>query len=155
MRFDLRTVDDAKKFLIDWLEVNNLSLTEYILLNSDGIDVDDFCQEHKIDLNELEIHNLTYIASHVTTSSDELETIKTYGLMDLKLALSSPTPLKEFLAEHVIEFDIVSKTMKLGTEVFDVSYKRKNFIDRDSLEGKLNRIAHKLFYDSQISSFFQ
>ncbi|MCL9660632.1 hypothetical protein L2089_08045 [Paenibacillus hunanensis] len=146
MIFDLRTVEGTKKFIIDWLGIDNDSLMRYALLNCNEIDVDNFCEEHGIDLNNISIDDLTYVASHVTTCSDELQSIRNYGLVDLKLTLSLPTPLKKFLKEHGIEFDIETKTMKVCGETFDVSYKKKNNLDRDSLEGKLHKIARKLFY---------
>lgn len=153
MMFDLRTVEGTKKFIIDWLGIHNDSLMKYVLLNCNEINVDNFCEEYEIDLDNIGIEDLTYIASHVTTCSDELESIQNYGLLDLKLTLSLPTPLQKFLKEHGVEFDIEKKTMKIYTETFDISYKKKNHFNEDSLEGELQDIARRLFYDSQISAF--
>ncbi|NBI05752.1 hypothetical protein [Senegalia massiliensis] len=156
MRFDLRNVEGTKKFLHDWVGVDEISIISYIIDNSEDIDIDDFCERYNISLDDLEIDNITYVASHVTTCLDGLETIKKYGIMDLTSVLSYPTPLNIFLQNHGIEFDIDKRIMKVGNKSYDVSYNtnsNKSFLDRRSLEGRLNSIGHKLYYDNQLSAF--
>lgn len=156
MQFDLRTVVGAKKFLLDWLGIDDKSLMNYLMYNNQEINVDDFCEQLGINLDDYEINNITYVASHVTTCIDDLESIREYGLMDLTSVLTLPTPLNNFLRSHGIEFDVENRTMKVEGNSYDVSYNKdsqSNFIDRESLTGRLNAIAHKLYYDNQISSF--
>ncbi|MUG46314.1 hypothetical protein [Paenibacillus woosongensis] len=156
MRFDLRTIDGTKKFLIDWLGVDENILMNYVICNCNEIDVNDFCEVHGINLNEVETDHLTYVASHVTTCTDELESIKKHGLMNLQLALTLSTPLNIYLRSHGIEFDIGNQIMRVGSESYDVSYNSDSyngFLDSESFKSKLKDIGHKLFYDNQISAF--
>jgi hypothetical protein len=157
VKFDLRTVVGAKKFLFDWLGIDDISVMNYLKCNNQGIDVDDFCEQLGVSLNEYEVNNITYVASHVTTCIDDLGSIKEYGLMDLTSVLTLPTPLKQFLRSYGIEFDVKNGIMKVEDKSYDVSYNKDSqngFIDRESLIGRLKAIGHKLYFDNQISSFF-
>ncbi len=157
MRFDLRTIEGTKKFLFDWLGIDEKTIINYIIDKGEEVDADDFCEQNNIFLDKFEINDITYIASHVTTCLDGLEAIKKFGLMDLTSILTNETSLKEFLKSYGIEFDIENRIMKIENKSYDVSYdtdSRKGFIDRGSFEAKLDSIGHKLYYDNQVSAFF-
>lgn len=157
IRFDLRDVTGSLKFLEEWLGVSKKSIMDYIVNSQSNIDVDDFLEIGSIDIDSLDIENISYIASHVTTTIDNLAFMKSNGLMDLATLLTLDSPLSKYLASHNLVFDITNKRLLCNETEYDIDYYREGkskFIDRESIEGRVDSIAHKVCYDNQISAFF-
>lgn len=155
--FDLRNKEGAIKFLIDWLEVDKDSIENFLICSNSNFEVDDFLQFCEIDLSVKSIDNIKYIASHVTTTVDNLEFMKSNGLMDLATLLSIESPLKQFLSSNGLVFNIEKKQLYYNGFNYDIDYYRNDkseHFERGSLEEKIDRIAHKICYDNQISAFF-
>ena len=89
------------------LDVNE---TKKYLLNVDFVHTSYSKMAADLKLNLLKSTNECEIyCKHLTTCSDDLESIKRYGLLRLDEVLVADTPLKRFLAEYNIQIDPVKK----------------------------------------------
>lgn len=157
MRFDLRNADKAMKFVSEFTKIDESMIIELISKSPSGIDADDYIKHFKIDLDSLQIEDVRYIVSHVTTSIDNLEFMKNNGLMDLATLLSLESPLSSYLKRFDVSFEIENKLMFFKNQCFNVDYYREGkdkYISRESHEGRIDSVAHKICYDNQISAFF-
>lgn len=156
-KFDIRNATYAKRFLEEWLDINEDSIINYIAESRTGTDANEFCDINKIEIESKSVEKIRYVASHVTTTIDNLEYHKNNGLMDLASLLSSDSPMSQYLLSFGLNFDIENKELQYNDTVYNIDYYRDDkskFFDRDSLEGKIDSIAHKVCYDNQISAFF-
>lgn len=106
LRFDIRTAISAQEFLTKWLNLESNQIMSYILENSTGVNVDGFVGLFKIDIDSLNVNYIKYIVSHVTTTIDNFDYMKQYGLLDLATLLRMDSPLNRYLKNQGIEFDI-------------------------------------------------
>jgi len=71
-----------------------------------------------VGLDEIDISNLELHCKHITTQIDDCESLRRYGLLTLQKALEFDTPLKCFLQERGIVFNI--ETRKVAYKGKDV-----------------------------------
>lgn len=85
-------------------------------VENDEIDKDSivgsFLQFFDIDPALIEVSNITVTCKHITTNNDELESLKKYGLVDLKVNLSENTEINKFLYEQGICIDVKNRIFK-------------------------------------------
>lgn len=96
------------KSMCDCFELDELDVIEYLLRFSEPSFLE-FIKNFKLDLFKYDSSNVFIRCRHITTSNENLKTFREYGLLNLKQVLTSDTPLKLFLKNNDIEFDIESK----------------------------------------------
>lgn len=80
----------------------------------------DFIKEFKIDLPSVDIKSTKIKCKHLTTSFDNLESIKRYGLLPLNKVLQLDTTLNRFLKENEIEINVEEKTLKYKNIIIEL-----------------------------------
>lgn len=154
MLFDIRTPDTAYYFLQEFLGVPFQDfIREYIIeCNSD---FDEFWNRWVDRVQNINIDDLEYIALHVTSNNDNCLEIKTNGIKNLQLVLSEATNLKALLLAHGIRFDIEKKLLYADQRVIDIDYEKyRGQYGLSPIEKKIERVAHKIYYDYQVNAFF-
>lgn len=109
--FNITSFEGSLHFLIDYLEIDAKSVIEYVKSDDNEIDVDDFIDLFNISLDKLEHENIEAVALHVPSNDDDCKSIKSIGLLNLQQALTMNTPIKKYLSEFQIEFDVSNKLM--------------------------------------------
>ena len=150
--FDITNYNSAICFLEEYLNVEKNRIERYISQNNSGYDVNTFLEGLDINLREYDINNMEAVVLQVTTNPDNNGSIKRYGLLNLQQTLSLDTPLKRYLQQGGIRFDISNNIMWVQDKKIDIKYSIRDFEDK-SKEEKINNIAHKIYYDYQINGF--
>ena len=151
--FDLRTVDGAYKFLLDFL---GMSLQEYFkewVINSDS-DIDKFWERNGKRTTNIELKDIRILAFHVVGSVDGCEEIRLHGLKNLKKVLAENTQLNRILKSYKLVFDIDKQLMVYKGEEYSIDYdwyKRNSPLT--SFGEHLKAIAHRIYYDYCINGF--
>lgn len=153
MLFDLRTHKSAIEFLSQFTSIEENDIFRYLLEKKFNLVNVDFINDFNIDIDEISVENVTYVVSHVTSSNDELNSIKSLGIRNLQEVLSVDTPLSKFLRGNDIHFDIANKKMMCKGISYDIDFKTGQYYEHNSLNEKLNSIGHKIYYDFQTSGF--
>ncbi|NBJ03417.1 hypothetical protein D3Z62_25840 [Lachnospiraceae bacterium] len=65
-----------------------------------------FLEHYPIQLDMIDISDIELHCKHITTSFDRMESFKKYGFLTLNKTLSQETPLKKFLSDRGISFDL-------------------------------------------------
>lgn len=152
--FDITSYEQSLKFLTDYLTVEPKRVIAYVEeSNKDDYDVDDFIETFKISLDELEIENIDAAVFHVTSNNDNCNSIKMTGLLNLQQALTMNTPLKKYLRNFRIEFDVSNKIMWVKGKQFDITYNSSSWPSNER-EERLENVARKVYFDHQINGFF-
>lgn len=98
----------ALKSMCDYFELDELEVIEYLLRFTEPSFLE-FIKNFKLDLFKYDSSNVLIKCRHITTSNENLKTFRKYGLLNLKQVLTIDTPLKLFLKDNDIEFDIEYK----------------------------------------------
>lgn len=155
--FDISTKTSALKFLSDFSKVHKNSILNFVKENTVKIDICidstkvnpmSFFDKFDLKKSDLNIENVLLCAIHYTSNDDENKSIKKLGLRDLQYTLSHNTPLRNFLKEFNVEFDIENKYMYVNGKKYNIEYKKYELSD------PVNHIARKIYYDNQLSCFF-
>lgn len=86
---------------------------------------------------------------------DECAEIKASGVKNLQKVLSEKNKLTTLLSKYGVEFDVDNKILIAGNKIIDIDYnKYRGRFEFSSYEKKIERVAHKIFYDFQINGFF-
>lgn len=152
--FDITTPNLAYSFLVDTLNFRPDDLIiEYIVECNKDLDL--FWERNKNRLDGLDIHDLRFVAFHITGSLDNCREIKMNGIRNLQYVLSHNTLLSKMLEKGGICFDVENRVMVIdGIEYnIDYDYYRNNPI-RSTEEAHLKSVAHRLYYDHCIDGFF-
>lgn len=96
--------------MCDYFELNELSVRDY-LCELKECDFLEFIKKFKVDLFKYDSSKAFIRCRHMTTSNENLKSFKKYGLLNLKEVLTLDTPLKSFLKENYIEFDVDNKSI--------------------------------------------
>lgn len=153
--FNITTHEKAKEFLSSFLNIASEKIDDYILNNTKDYDVDNFLETYNIDLQKIHIENMQLTVQHVTTNDDKCGSLEKFGLLNLQQSLTMETTLKKYLDRFNIHFDISNKWIFCNGTKIDIPYK-SNDINHpsDSQKHRICRVAHKIYYDYQISGFF-
>lgn len=141
---DCRNFETTLKSLQEILGGEEQAITKYIASHKDNVDIHEF-------LDEIGVQNpiITHvIIQHLTTSFDECESIKKYGLVNTKKALELDTSLNRFLKENDIYFDFSNNNVKLFFKNQEIK-----LVKNDSLNK--NYTLNKLTKDFQINGFLK
>lgn len=153
MNFDLRTYESALNFLTEFTSVSESEIILHLLDVKFDMGEAKFCDVFRVDLDRLSVLDVKYIVSHVTTTNDNLKSIKQYGLRNLQEVLNSDTPLKNFLKTQGFLVDIGNRILRYGGKEFSIQCGGRDTIDRHSVEYALHSIGLKIYNDHQISAF--
>jgi hypothetical protein len=149
--FNITSFEGSLQFLKDYLEIDPKSVIEYVKSDDNDVDVDGFIDIFNISLDKLEHENIEAVALHITSNNDDCKSIKSTGLLNLQQALTMNTPIKKYLREFQIEFDVSNKLMWVKGNQFDITYNSSWSDDKDE---RLDSVARKVYFDHQINSFF-
>ncbi|MBU3135035.1 hypothetical protein KPL39_02010 [Clostridium gasigenes] len=141
---DCRNLETTLKSLEEILGLESEKITEYIENHKGSVDVEEFLDEIGIE-NPIISH---IIIQHLTTASDECESIKKYGIVNTKKVLEWETSLNRFLKENDIYFDFTNDNVKLFFKNKEVKLVKHDSFNR-------NLTLHKLTKDFQINGFLK
>lgn len=157
IQFDISTRTSALKFLSEFSKVHKANILNFVDKNIVQLDIctdyakinaRNFCKEFNLKKSDLSTENILLCAIHYTSNYDENKSIKNFGLRDLQYTLSHNTPLRNFLKEFNIEFDIMNKFMYADGKKYNIEYTRYEQSD------PVTHIARKIYHDNQLSCFF-
>ena len=158
MNYDITSASDAINTISLLTGVRKIDIQSFIAKNiiSDGCFHDgtsmtgkNFNKEYGLSTASRHVDEICFCGVHYTSNDDENVAIQNFGLRDLQFSLSADTPLKRFLSEHDIHFNVEAKTMAIGTKIFDISYHRGSF----DIDNPISYIARKVYYDNALSCF--
>jgi hypothetical protein len=153
MDFDLRTCDAAYYFVLDFM---GMTLDEYIterIINCEN-DFETFWSRNIERIKSVDISGLRLMAFHVVGSLDGCREIKETGLMNLQTILTEDTTLKKLLERAGVTFDITNKQVNCNGKSYDIDYEKyKNHNFLTGIDEKLDRVAHRVYYDFCVNGF--
>lgn len=154
MLFDIRTPDSAFEFILEFFEITGKEfINQYIIECNSSID--EFIYKHLDYIDSKDINSLKYTAFHVTSNWNECSEIKTDGIKNLQKVLSEQSQLRALLLSYGVEFDITKKNLIATKKIIDIDYdKYCGQYGLSSYEKKIERVAHKIYYDYQVNGFF-
>lgn len=154
MIYDIRNSELAIETLINLTNVpkdvwinsfRDVKKTDYVQI------VEWLINEYRI--KELNCDDIDFIFSHITTSNNACESIKKYGLLDLRESyLLKDSELRKMLDSNGIEIDIENKLLKYKNNTFDINFE----IDcpsSDIVERLAWKIGYKFYFDYNICGF--
>lgn len=154
MLFDIRTHASAINFLQEFLQTDFASI-EYEYIVEDNLDFNIFWAKWLDQISSISIDEIKYLAFHVTSSSNDCLEIKSNGIKNLQSVLSEKTNLKSKLQEYGVRFDIENKLLFYRQQEINIDYdKYKGHFDLSPFEKRIERVAHKIYYDFQVDAFF-
>lgn len=151
--FDITSEESSRNFLKDFLSIDDEQMSDYVETAHEGVDVDEFIERVNLDLEELDVDKILLSVLHITTSNDECRSIKEIGLLNLQQALTMETPLRNFLRDYNVQFDIYNNLMCVGDRFHEIKYD-SSFYETETFKGKMNNVARKIYFDYQINGFF-
>ena len=153
MIFDIRTPDSAFSFVLEFLQISSRDfINNYFVVCSGDFEV--FCETYSHAIFKNNFENIDILAFHITSNDDNCSEIQTHGLRNLQYVLTEPTKINKLLKTQNIIFDIGNKTLYIGNNAFSIDYDR--YLAKDDLnhqENLIKKIAHKVFFDYQVSCF--
>lgn len=157
MIYDIRTKEKAIMTIEDitgipWYEwVKNTNRLRDYYYEDEFIDI--ILQEHNARLPDF--NQVSFVFSHITTSSNACDSIKTSGLLDLcDTYRNSQSELRRFLDSHNIFIDIDRGILKYYDKEYDVSFNRNAPSPRsNTIEERAWCIGRKLYFDFTICGF--
>jgi hypothetical protein len=151
--FDMNELGSSIKSLEKLTNINGREIFKYIVEKKGEYGVSDFLETFSIDEEMLQSKELELVSLHVTTTFDELISVKNFGLINLQQVITLNTPLHRYLKEKDIFIDIAKKEIQHKEHTIDIS-KEWNGLNGEGYEKQLNWVIYKLFIDNQISAFF-
>lgn len=152
--FDITNPDTAYEWLYSILDIKQGDLIEDYILKCNN-DIDMFFKAHIEEIERIDLNKLELVAIHVTSNDDNCRSLKKHGLRNLKLVLSGKTEMSRFLSAEQIQFDIERKQMFIQGKEYNIDYQKYlNMAHKSKEEDRLERIAHKIYFDYQVNGFF-
>ena len=152
MDFDLRTCNSAFDFILDLLQMKSNEYVEELIMNS-GNDFEVFWERNIDRIAKVNVHDIKVMAFHVLGSLDQCEEIKKNGLKICRWFFLR-IQFSRLLKKAGIAFDIHEKTVSYNGNLYDIDYEHyseQHFLTET--EEKLDRIAHRVFYDFCVNGF--
>lgn len=153
MYYDITNPNASYDWLLEALQLEDYQLGEmYVEECQRKFKI--FYERYQDIIEKIDIANLEIVAFQVTSSSDECNDIRKYGLHNLQWVLNNDTGLNRCLKESGIIFDIENKLMYIENTDYNIDY--ESFDDPDMLsdeEEVLEKIGHKVYFDFQINAF--
>lgn len=111
--FNFFNRDDTLKALSEHFNLSKGDVKQFVVLNAENDNSAlDFINQFNINLIDTYVSNVYLTCKHVTTAHDNLESIKKYGLLSLKDALTVDSLLRQFLTDNQIVIDVENKFLK-------------------------------------------
>lgn len=151
--FDITEFESSIKSLEKLTNIDGREIFNYILEKKDQYDVNNFLERFDIDKEILLSKELELVSLHVTTTFDDLATVKQFGLVDLQQVVTLDTPFHHYLKKKDIFIDVEKKEIHHKGHTVDIS-KEWTGLHGYGHEKHLNWVIYKLFIDNQVSAFF-
>ncbi|WRP05651.1 hypothetical protein U9J35_17270 [Rossellomorea aquimaris] len=151
--FDMTGFESSIKSLEKLTNIDARKIFKYISERKEKYDVGDFLGTFNIREETLLSKELELVSLHVTTTFDDLATVKEFGLINLQQAVTLDTPFRRYLKEKEIFVDVEKKEIHHKGNIIDIS-KEWDGLHGDGYEKQLNWVVYKLFIDNQVSAFF-
>ena len=112
---------DVSKTLSDYFHIPADKIFEFLGSHyQENSAVREFIEYFQIDLNCSYYDDIFIACRHATTSFDNLQYVKKFGMLSLCELLSTKSPLSEFLRENLIRIDVESKMLYYNDEPHDI-----------------------------------
>lgn len=153
MDFDLRTCDSAYYFVLNFMNMTpDEYLTELIIECENSFER--FWERNIDKISDVDISDLRIMAFHVVGALDNCKDIRENGLMNLQEVLKRDTIISRMLSNYGIIFDVENRILNCNDKKYDIDYEKyrgRHFLSE--LDEKLDRIAHRLYYDYCVNGF--
>lgn len=154
MIYDLRTINSSLDFLSEVLSTNRNTIYQEIEKQPDYIHLSKFIDILNTRLIYTKLDSLRLVISHVTTTIDDNKFLFENGLINLQNILTYDSPLKNFLINFNIHFDIKNKAIIYNNELFSIDRNDYNgYVGCNNKDAYLKEIARKIYNDHQITAF--
>ncbi len=156
MILDMTSPDSAFDAILDFFELTGSDFIKKYYIDCHG-DVECFIETYIDRLQALNIEDIHLAVLHVTSNDNKCDDICKQGLNNLQYVLSEDTSLNRFLFQHNVQFDVNMRTLRVGSQQFNIDYnyyQNKDDYDLTLLEKRLKEIGRKLYFDYQINGFF-
>lgn len=153
MNYDLRTCDSAYYFLLNFMDMTpDEYITELVIECENNFER--FWERNIDRISSIDISDLRIMAFHVVGALDKCKEIRENGLMNLQEVLKRDTVISRALDHYGIFFDIENRILHYNDEKYDIDYEKyRNRHFLSGLDEKLNRIAHRVYYDYCVNGF--
>ncbi len=155
MTFDIRTIENARKTLTSLTGVS-LDIWNENLYRTKDYKYDDYFVKDIINTYgkmPSSYKDFEFVYLHVTTSANECETFKKYGILDLKNSYNcKDTELRVFLDENGVYIDIENCTLTYKGQIYNISYS-SSVPKQWTKEYSCWRIGRKFYYDYTTCGF--
>lgn len=153
MDYDLRTCDSAYYFILNFMDMTpDEYLTELIIECENSFER--FWERNINRISDVDISDLRIMAFHVVGALDDCKDIRENGLMNLQEVLKRDTVISRTLSNYGIIFDIENRILHCNGKKYDIDYEKyrgRHFLS--GLDEKLDRIAHRVYYDYCVNGF--
>lgn len=154
--YDIRSSANACKTLVGLSGVDISTWEQFVGHESEYRYTDDLVEDVIKRFGHLPRTYLdfNFVYFHVTTSANECEAIKKYGILDLQQAyLCDESELRVFLDRHGIIINIEDALLTYNGKVFDISYNAGNCPRTGTQEYLCWSIGRKFYYDFTTCGF--
>lgn len=152
--FDIRTPDSAFEFIQDFFKITGSEFIDKYIIECNH-SIDEFWDKHLEYIDSVDIDSLKYKVLHITSNWNECSEIKSSGIKNLQKVLSEQNELSSLLLKYGIRFDVDNKVLIVQNKTINIDYdKYRGKYGLSSYEKKIERVAHKIYYDFQVNGFF-
>ncbi|QSB09305.1 hypothetical protein [Lysinibacillus fusiformis] len=149
MIFDMTDYNSNIKSLVDFLDLTEEEISDFVLESTDVIE---FLEAFNIEDEKLLEKDIDLVSLHSTASIDNCKSIKEKGIINLQDAVSQKNPIGDYLKNKDIQINIDEKYILFKGNKLDISKETKGFCLEDEDEYR-NRVIHKFYGDFQINGF--
>lgn len=152
--YDITSSNNAYLFLLDTLGMQPSALIMEYLVECGG-DVDLFLERNEYRLDDMNLHDVRFVAFHVTASLDDCQEIQANGIRDLQYTLSQETMLSRLLEQSGMFFDVHNSILNVDGRKYDINYEHyRTRTSLSTIEECLSSIAHRVYYDFCVNGFW-
>lgn len=127
--YDLTSLEPALESLSKLINVSVFKVKLLVIKNKDNIDnlINKLIRGFDLNINNIDISNLYLKILHVTTSNDNCESIKKFGLLNLQNAIKEEnTSLSAYLKRKGIKVNLEKESIEYDGNVFTKDTCEKN-----------------------------
>lgn len=152
--YDIRSSEHALNTLVNLTNVSEKMWIEYNKREDEFKYFEDLVHYVTVTHGDCQINYefLNFVFQHITTSSENCETIRKYGILDLKQAYCAQnSELNKFLHDYDIDIDLSNHTLNYDGKKYDISY--KHCIPNNREEDCCKKIGRRFYSDYSICGF--
>ena len=156
MIYDIRTSEKALKTLVNLTGVSKDVWMDYVYRIREYSYTEKMIEDVVDRYGKLptSYRDFEFVYFHVTTSSNNCQSIKDYGIFDLCMAYECTTSeLRNFLDNHEIEIDLRQKLLRYKDKEFDISYSSHRVPRNNTKEYDCWSIGRKFYFDYTTCGF--